>query len=187
VLYAAAKRLLDFSIAAALVVFLLPLFAAIALAIRIGMGAPVLFAQERPGLDGRIFTLYKFRSMAKGEITALGRLLRRWSLDELPQLFNVLRGDLSLVGPRPLLPEYMPLYTAAQARRHEVKPGITGWAQVQGRNAISWDEKLALDIWYVEHRSLLLDLRILAATAVSVLAGSGLEGPGSERFTGGTR
>jgi lipopolysaccharide/colanic/teichoic acid biosynthesis glycosyltransferase len=150
----------------------------------------VLFRQVRPGLYGRPFTLLKFRTMtdARGSdgalladgqrLTRFGAALRRSSLDELLQLWNVLRGDMSLVGPRPLLMEYLPLYNAQQARRHEVRPGITGWAQVQGRNALSWDERFALDLWYVENRSLLLDLRILALTAGRVLSRRGVSQQG---------
>jgi lipopolysaccharide/colanic/teichoic acid biosynthesis glycosyltransferase len=162
----------------------LPLLGMTALAVRVGMGAPVLFRQIRPGLAGRPFTLLKFRTMRLGpgtdaeRLTPLGRRLRRASLDELPELFNVLRGEMSLVGPRPLLPEYLPRYTPEQARRHEVRPGITGWAQVRGRNAIPWDEKLRLDVWYVDHRSTALDLRILALTAWQVLRCRGVNATG---------
>lgn len=176
-----------------------PLIAAVALAIRIEGLGPVLFAQMRPGIFGRPFRLYKFRTMrdartAEGQplpdaerLTPLGRLLRRFSLDELPQLWNVLRGDLSLVGPRPLLIQYLTRYSPEQARRHLVKPGITGWAQVNGRNAVSWEEKFALDVWYVDHWSLRLDLRILLQSAKSVLTGHGVSSPGqatTEEFRG---
>jgi sugar transferase EpsL len=163
------------------------------------MGNPVLFAQTRPGKVGRLFTLYKFRTMsnvfdAVGEplpdterTTVVGQFFRRYSLDELPQLWNVLRGDMSLVGPRPLLLEYLPLYSPAQARRHEVRPGITGWAQVNGRNAQSWEERLRLDVWYVDHRSFWLDLRILWLTLLKVARSEGVNRPGHAtmpRFTG---
>ena len=161
---------------------LLPVLAFVSFAVRFLLGSPILFCQTRPGLHGKLFMLRKFRTMRTprtGEdllstdsvrLTHLGRFLRSTSLDELPTLWNVLRGDMSLVGPRPLLPEYLPLYTAHQMRRHEVKPGITGWAQVNGRNAISWEEKFELDVWYVDHRSFWLDLKILYMTVWQVLA-----------------
>ena len=186
------KRLLDLVLAAVGLVVLSPLLLALALAVRLGLGAPILFRQVRPGLHGRPFTLYKFRSLLEDaggvrtdeeRLTRLGSLLRRTSLDELPELWNVLRGDMSLVGPRPLLMEYLPLYTPEQARRHEVRPGITGWAQINGRNAISWEEKFRLDLWYVEHRSVWLDLRILALTLVRVIAGEGISEPGQATAT----
>jgi len=193
------KRLLDVVVAAAGLVLLSPLLAVLALLVRARLGPPALFTQERPGLGGRPFLICKFRTMRDARdaagaplpdeqrLTPLGRFLRGTSLDELPELFNVLRGDMSLVGPRPLLLEYLPLYTPEQARRHEVRPGINGWAQVNGRNAISWEEKFALDVWYVDNRSLLLDLRILALTAARVLAREGISQEGRatmERFTG---
>lgn len=180
------KRALDISVSSLLLVCSLPLLILIGTAIRLSMGAPVLFRQQRPGLHGRPFYLYKFRTMRHprpGEegaaadgarITRLGRLLRSTSLDELPTLWNVLRGDMSLVGPRPLLMQYLDRYTPEQARRHEVKPGITGWAQVNGRNALSWEEKFAHDVWYVDHQSLWLDLRILCMTAWKVLRREGI-------------
>ena len=158
------------------------MLAIVSIAVRLHLGSPILFYQTRPGLQGKLFILRKFRTMRTprtGEdllttdsvrLTHLGRFLRSTSLDELPTLWNVLRGDMSLVGPRPLLPEYLPLYTAHQMRRHEVKPGITGWAQVNGRNAISWEEKFELDVWYVDHRSFLLDLKILWMTVWQVVA-----------------
>ena len=167
-----------------------PLMAGVAMALRLEGKGPVLFVQERPGLHGKPFRLFKFRTMleaagADGQplpdaerLTALGRFLRRTSLDELPQLWNVLRGELSLVGPRPLLVEYLERYSPEQARRHLVKPGITGWAQVNGRNALSWEEKFALDGWYVDHWSLGLDLRILLRTLVAVFSGSGVQASG---------
>ena len=183
------KRALDLLVGSAgLVLCLIPMLL-IALLIRLRMGSPVLFRQQRPGLGGKPFTLYKFRSMrpARGRpgteedgarLTRLGRFLRRTSLDELPELFNVLRGDMSLVGPRPLLMEYLDRYSPEEARRHEVRPGITGWAQVHGRNAITWEEKFRLDVWYVDHWSVRLDLKILALTALRVLRQSGVEAPG---------
>lgn len=175
--------------AIALVVAAIPM-AAVAVAIRLTMGAPILFRQVRPGRDGAPFTMLKFRTMraaTAGEegpgsdaarLTGLGRWLRRTSLDELPALLNVLRGDLSLVGPRPLLTAYLPRYSSEQRRRHEVRPGVTGLAQVEGRNALTWEEQFALDVWYVDHRSLRLDLTILARTVGAVLKGSGVSQEG---------
>ena len=163
----------------------LPLLAALALLVRATLGRPVLFRQRRPGLHGRPFALVKFRTMREGagpdaeRLTALGRFLRSTSLDELPELWNVLRGDMSLVGPRPLLMHYLERYTPEQRRRQEVKPGITGWAQVNGRNALTWEERFALDVWYVDHWSLSLDLRILARTVRATLARRGISAPGS--------
>jgi lipopolysaccharide/colanic/teichoic acid biosynthesis glycosyltransferase len=171
-------------------IVLSPFLLLIILAIRIKMGRPVLFRQMRPGLCGKPFYMYKFRTMtneknADGELlpdemrlTKLGRFLRSTSLDELPELFNVLRGDMSLVGPRPLLMQYLDHYTPEQARRHEVKPGITGWAQVNGRNAISWEEKFALDVWYVDNWSLWLDIRIIAITIGKVFRREGISARG---------
>ena len=197
-----AKRAFDIVVAALMLVALAPLMLLVALLIRWRMGAPVLFRQERPGLGGRPFILYKFRTMqeatdSRGEplpdaerLTPLGAAIRRTSLDELPQLCNVLRGDMSLVGPRPLLTEYLPLYSARQARRHDVRPGITGWAQVNGRNATSWPERFELDVWYVEHRSFGLDLKILRLTLAKVLSGADVSQPGRatmERFRGNDR
>ncbi len=158
----------------------LPLLALTALAVWFRMGRPVLFRQQRPGLHGKPFTLLKFRTMRVGlggdaeRLTPFGRWLRRTSLDELPELLNVLRGEMALVGPRPLLMAYLERYTPEQARRHEVRPGLTGWAQVHGRNALSWDERFRLDVWYVDHRSLWLDLRILSLTVGRVLSGRGV-------------
>jgi lipopolysaccharide/colanic/teichoic acid biosynthesis glycosyltransferase/glycosyltransferase involved in cell wall biosynthesis len=181
-----AKRVMDVVASALGVIALAPIFAAVGIAIRTTMGAPVLFTQERPGLRGRLFRVVKFRTMrtevdATGRalsderrLTRLGAFLRATSLDELPQLWNVLIGDVSLVGPRPLLPQYLPRYTPEQARRHDVKPGITGWAQVNGRNAISWEQRFALDVWYVDHWSLWLDLKILALTALRVVKRDGI-------------
>lgn len=169
------------------------------LLIKIKLGSPILFKQERPGLNGKPFYLYKFRSMTEERdnkdallpdhirLTSFGKFLRRYSLDELPQLLNVIKGDLSLVGPRPLLMEYLPLYTPEQAKRHLVRPGITGWAQVNGRNALSWEEKFELDIWYVHNRSLLLDLKILLITIKKVIISEGINQPGNatmESFKG---
>jgi lipopolysaccharide/colanic/teichoic acid biosynthesis glycosyltransferase len=184
------KRTVDRVAALLGLVLLSPLLGAVALAIRARMGAPVLFTQERPGLHGRPFRVVKFRSMlnavdASGRslpdaerLTGLGRFLRATSLDELPQLWNVLAGDLSLVGPRPLLMQYLPRYSPEQARRHEVLPGITGWAQVNGRNAITWDQKFALDVWYVDNWSLRLDAQILLLTLARVLRRSGISREG---------
>ena len=193
------KRLFDLIVAGTALIVLAPLLALLALLVRAGMGAPVLFRQDRPGLHGVPFTLYKFRTMrdtrdAHGNLldddarlTPIGRFLRSTSLDELPELVNILKGDMSLVGPRPLLMEYLLRYTPEQMRRHDVVPGLTGWAQVSGRNALNWDEKFACDVWYVDNRSFLLDLRILAATALIVLRRQGISQPGhatAEKFTG---
>lgn len=184
------KRLMDVLVSGlALIVLALPLVM-LALAVRVKLGSPVLFCQVRPGLSGRPFSMFKFRTMtderdARGELlpdaqrlTALGRFLRATSLDELPELWNVLRGEMSLVGPRPLLIEYLPLYTPEQARRHEVRPGITGWAQVNGRNSVSWEERFKLDVWYVDNHSLWLDLRILWLTVRKVLVREGISAEG---------
>jgi lipopolysaccharide/colanic/teichoic acid biosynthesis glycosyltransferase len=149
------------------------------------IGPPILFRQERPGLGGKPFQIMKFRTMREGSspdserLTRIGQALRALSLDELPELWNVVKGDMSLVGPRPLLTHYLDRYNASQARRHEVKPGITGWAQVNGRNAPTWEEKLALDVWYVDHRSFLLDIKILARTVVQVILRKGIVHPGA--------
>lgn len=169
----------------AIVVLTMPLWiAALAVAVAavfFAMGRPVLFRQERAGLGGKIFRILKLRTMRPGEgddrqrLTRTGRFLRRTSLDELPQLFHVLSGKMALVGPRPLPARYLPRFTPEENRRHEVRPGITGWAQVNGRNAIDWDRKLALDLWYVQHRSLALDLKIIALTIVRAFAGSGID------------
>ncbi|MBH1982959.1 MAG: sugar transferase [Burkholderiales bacterium] len=193
------KRLFDIAVAALLLILTLPLLLVVAVLVRLFLGAPVLFSQVRPGLHGLPFTVHKFRSMndRKDEhgkllpddarLTSFGLFLRRSSLDELPQLFNVLKGDISLVGPRPLLMDYLPLYSPEQARRHLVRPGITGWAQVNGRNAISWERKFELDIWYVDHQSFWLDMKILALTAKKVLIKEGISAQGVEtmpRFYG---
>ena len=192
------KRLFDLVFATVLMVLLAPLATLVAIAVRLQLGAPVLFRQQRPGLMGRPFTLVKFRTMhqahdahdAQGvlrpdreRLSAFGRALRASSLDELPELWNVLRGDMSLVGPRPLLMEYLPLYSDRQARRHLVKPGVTGWAQTNGRNGVPWSERFELDVWYVEHVSFSLDVRILFATIGRVLARSGVAEPGSATMT----
>lgn len=196
------KRSFDFLLALALLILLSPLLALLALAVRWKLGRPVLFAQTRPGAHGAPFDFYKFRTMsdtrnATGELlpdaarlTPFGKLMRKLSLDELPQLVNVVKGDMSLVGPRPLLMEYLPLYSERQARRHEVRPGITGWAQVNGRNALDWEERFELDLWYVEHRSFWLDLRIIAMTAWRMLRPQGIAQPGQatmSKFTGSQR
>ena len=189
------KRLFDFLLALILATLLLPLMAATAAAVAWKMGFPVLFRQVRPGLHGRPFKVLKFRTMAEAagadgqplpdeqRLTKLGALLRRFSLDELPQLFNVIRGDMSLVGPRPLLMEYLPLYSAEQMRRHDVRPGITGWAQVNGRNALPWEERFRMDVWYVDNQTMLFDLRILALTALRVLRSRGISEPGQATMT----
>ena len=185
--------------AIALLVVSAPIMAGVALLIYMRMGRPVLFCQRRPGKDGKIFTIYKFRTMTderdeKGRLLpddkrlkGVGKLIRALSLDELPQLFNVLKGEMSFVGPRPLLEEYLPLYNARQRRRHDVLPGITGWAQVNGRNAISWEEKFEYDLWYVEHQSFALDLKIVWLTLLKVLKREGISQTGEatmEKFKG---
>jgi sugar transferase EpsL len=184
------KRAFDFVVASVGLIVLAPLLGVIALAIRLVLGRPVIFAQRRPGRHARPFILYKFRTMSaaraaagrlrpdRERLTRLGRLLRRTSVDELPGLINVVRGDMSLVGPRPLLMEYLPLYTREQARRHEVRPGITGWAQLNGRNTLPWEHRFALDVWYVEHQSCRLDARILLLTVWKALAQAGVSQPG---------
>ena len=193
------KRLFDITAAlAALLLLCLPLLA-LTLLVRRKLGSPVFFTQMRPGLQGKPFLMVKFRTMtdARGpdgallpdadRLTPFGRFLRATSLDELPELWNVLKGDMSLVGPRPLLMEYLPLYSPQQARRHEVRPGITGWAQVNGRNAIGWEDKFTLDVWYVDHRSLWLDVKILWLTVKKVLVREGISADGEAtmgRFTG---
>jgi len=193
------KRFFDFFVALLMLACLWPLLLLLAVLVRVRLGSPVLFRQQRPGLHGRPFSICKFRSMndARGKggellpdaerLTALGKIMRRLSLDELPQLFNVLSGELSLVGPRPLLMEYLPLYSSEQARRHEVRPGITGWAQVNGRNAISWEERFRLDVWYVEHQSFFLDIKILWLTLLKVVKSEGVSQQGHatmEKFRG---
>ena len=184
------KRLLDLSLSLPALVVLSPLIVSLALAVRLTQGAPVLFRQRRPGLRGQPFVLLKFRTMRDApsdqidtstdaaRITMLGRLLRSTSLDELPELFNVLRGELSLVGPRPLLMQYLTLYSPDQLRRHDVKPGITGCAQVHGRNALSWPQKFALDLWYVDHVSLRLDIQIMLVTLWKIVTREGINQTG---------
>ena len=174
------KRLFDFIIAFCALFFLLPIIILVSVLIRFKLGAPIFFTQDRPGLNGKVFKMMKFRTMLNGKnnqgkllpdqerMTKFGTFLRSTSLDELPGLFNVLKGDMSLVGPRPLLVQYLPLYSDVQARRHNVRPGITGWAQVNGRNAISWDQKFKFDVWYVDNHSLLLDIKILLLTVKKV-------------------
>jgi lipopolysaccharide/colanic/teichoic acid biosynthesis glycosyltransferase len=193
------KRGLDVICASLAVLALAPLGILVATAIACTMGRPVLFRQRRPGLNGRTFEMIKFRTMRnaidstgrplpdEARITRLGGILRQLSIDELPELLNVLRGEMSLVGPRPLLTEYLPRYSAEQARRHQVRPGVTGWAQVNGRNAIDWDTKLALDVWYVDHWSVWLDIRILSMTISKVLKREGIRAEGyatASEFTG---
>jgi lipopolysaccharide/colanic/teichoic acid biosynthesis glycosyltransferase len=193
------KRLLDIGLAMPLALLALPLLLPAAALLALQNQGRVLFRQQRPGLHGRLFTLYKLQTMTEARdangrllpdadrLPRLGRWLRATSLDELPQLWNVLHGDISLIGPRPLLPEYLPLYSPEQARRHLVRPGITGWAQVNGRNAISWEQKFTYDVWYVEHLSLGLDLRILLRTAGRVLSAHGISAEGQatmEAFRG---
>jgi len=193
------KRAFDIIVSGILLVLLAPALVMLALLVRWQLGSPVLFRQTRPGKDTRPFEMLKFRTMRdirdrKGRslpdaerLTSFGRFLRSTSLDELPELWNVLKGDMSLVGPRPLLMEYLPLYSAEQARRHEVRPGITGWAQVNGRNALSWEEKFRLDIWYIDNRSFRLDMKIIALTVAKVLSRSGIAADGEAtmpRFTG---
>ena len=180
------KRLFDIIVSAVGLVLLSPLLVLLAVLVRINLGSPIFFRQERPGLHEKIFRLYKFRSMKDAvdrdgkelpdaeRLSKFGRLLRASSLDELPELFNVLKGEMSLVGPRPLLVKYLPLYNEEQHRRHDVLPGITGWAQVNGRNAISWEEKFRLDVWYVDHWSLWLDLKILFMTVKKVFIREGI-------------
>ena len=193
------KRCFDLVVVCGTAPFWLPLLLLIALLVRFRIGAPIFFRQTRPGLGGRPFRMIKFRSMTDARDAAgnllpdadrlppFGRWLRASSLDELPELFNVLKGEMSLVGPRPLLMQYLPLYSPRQARRHEVQPGITGWAQINGRNAISWEEKFELDVWYVEHRSFWLDLKILVQTFLKVVKREGISALGTEtahEFTG---
>ncbi len=193
------KRAFDLILTIPAIILLAPLFLILSIMVAILLGAPVLFRQQRPGLGGRPFWLLKFRTMtdARGadgvllpdsvRLTRFGRFLRATSLDELPELFNVLKGDMSLVGPRPLLMQYLARYTPVQARRHEVRPGITGWAQVNGRNAITWEEKFKLDVWYVDDWSLWLDIKIIAMTIWKILKREGISQPGQatmEEFKG---
>lgn len=195
------KRALDIVVSFAALLLLSPLFLLLALLVRLFLGAPILFRQQRPGMKAKPFEILKFRTMldAKGpdgeplpdaqRLTGFGRFLRASSLDELPELWNVLKGEMSLVGPRPLLMEYVPLYSAEQRRRHDMRPGITGWSQVNGRNALSWDEKFAYDIWYVDNASMLLDLKILVLTVVSIVRRDGINSSADvpmPKFTGST-
>ncbi len=194
------KRLFDFLLSLLLIILFAPVYLIVSLLIWIKMGRPILFRQQRPGYKEKIFGIYKFRTMTDekdehGELlpdeqrlVGVGKTIRSLSLDELPQLFNVLKGDMSFVGPRPLLVEYLPLYNERQKKRHDVKPGITGWAQVNGRNAISWEEKFELDVWYVEHQSFWLDMKILWMTFLKVVKRSDISSDTSvtmEKFRGG--
>ena len=184
------KRIFDITFTLIGALFLFPVFLLTALMVKIKLGAPLFFKQVRPGLNGNLFNMYKFRSMTNEcdkdgnllidevRLTKFGKFLRSTSLDELPGLWNVLKGDMSLVGPRPLLVEYLPLYSEKQSRRHEVRPGITGWAQVNGRNAISWDEKFDLDVWYVDNQSFWLDIKILWLTVQKVISRDGVSPEG---------
>ena len=184
------KRLFDVLLAVISLVMFLPIFIVLTILILSKMGSPILFRQQRPGLNGGVFNMYKFRTMTnesdkggnllidKSRLTKFGKFLRSTSLDELPGFWNVLKGDMSLVGPRPLLVEYLPLYSEKQSRRHEVRPGITGWAQVNGRNAISWDEKFELDVWYVDNQSIWLDIKILWLTVQKVISRDGVSPEG---------
>lgn len=193
------KRLFDLALTLPGLLLLSPLLMFLAVIIRWRLGAPIIFSQDRPGLQGRIFRFYKFRSMTdardeRGQLlpdekrlTPLGRRLRAWSLDELPSMINILRGEMSLVGPRPLLVRYLDRYTPEQARRHDVLPGMTGWAQINGRNALTWDDKFRLDVWYVDHWSLWLDVKILFITIWKVIRREGISQPGhatAEEFMG---
>ena len=189
------KRLVDICLATIALIVLAPIMLATAIVVRVALGSPMLFRQQRPGLRGVPFTILKFRTMrnasgAEGDaarLTPVGRLLRSLSLDELPELLNVIKGDMSLVGPRPLLVQYLDRYTPEQARRHNVRPGITGWAQVNGRNAVSWPDKFRLDVWYVDHVSFALDCRIVALTIGALVTRRGIAQPGhatAEEFKG---
>ena len=193
------KRIMDVTVAASALVILSPLLLSLWLLVRARMGAPALFRQTRPGLSGQPFEMMKFRTMRDAadvigrplsdtqRLTPFGRWLRATSLDELPELWNVLKGEMSIVGPRPLLMEYLPLYSSEQARRHKVRPGLTGWAQVNGRNAISWEQKFELDVWYVDNQSFWLDLKIVCLTLLRIVRREGITAEGSataEKFTG---
>lgn len=193
------KRTFDVACSTVALLLLWPVLLIVYVLVRVTLGSPVLFRQQRPGLHGQPFMMVKFRTMLDAldergnplpddvRLTRLGRFLRATSMDELPELWNVLRGEMSLVGPRPLLMEYLPLYSAEQARRHEVRPGVTGWAQVNGRNALGWSEKFELDVWYVDNRSLLLDIRILLLTVKKVFIREGINADGQatmSKFTG---
>lgn len=193
------KRLVDLFVSISGLLVASPLLVILALLVRIKLGSPILFSQLRPGKNGVLFRMYKFRSMTSEtdengdllpdakRLTGFGQFLRSTSLDELPGLFNVIKGDMSLVGPRPLLPEYLPLYNPHQARRHETRPGITGWAQVNGRNTLSWEQKFDLDVWYVDNQSLLLDIKIILMTAQKVIRRKDINQQGEatmSKFTG---
>lgn len=193
------KRLFDLLISLILFIILFSIIMSVAILVRLKLGSPILFKQQRPGLHGKPFYVYKFRTMTDARdsngqllpdhirLTSFGRFLRKYSLDEWPQLVNVMKGNISLVGPRPLLMEYLPLYTEEQAKRHDVRPGITGWAQVNGRNTITWEEKFKLDVWYVENQSILLDMKILLLTAIKVFKSEGINQDGHvtmDKFNG---
>ncbi len=193
------KRILDFFIGFSLLLLSFFILIIVAILVRMKLGSPVIFKQQRPGLNGKPFYVYKFRTMTSAKdkegnllpdavrLTQFGEFLRKLSLDELPQLINVVKGDISLVGPRPLLMEYLQLYTPEQARRHDVRPGITGWAQVNGRNAISWEDKFKLDVWYVDNQSFWLDIKILFLTVIKVFKSEGISQQGHvtmQKFTG---
>ena len=193
------KRIFDFCFSLLLLIITSPIILVTAIVVRMKLGSPVIFKQQRPGLYGKPFYIYKFRTMTderdengnllpdEVRLTTTGKVIRKLSLDELPQLFNVLKGEMSFIGPRPLLMKYLPLYTKEQARRHEVRPGITGWAQVNGRNAISWEEKFKLDVWYVDHQSVYLDLKIIFLTILKVFKTEGINQQGQatmEEFKG---
>ncbi|PEL07035.1 sugar transferase [Bacillus sp. AFS017336] len=193
------KRILDLVISLTILILLSLPLVVIAIVVRIKMGSPIFFTQQRPGLHGKLFYLYKFRTMrdlhdSNGELlsdelrlTAFGKFIRKYSIDELPQLINVVKGEMSLVGPRPFLMEYLSLYTEEQMERHNVKPGITGWAQVNGRNTLTWEEKFKMDVWYVNNHNLFLDLKILMKTAIKVIKKEGISQQGQvtmEKFTG---
>lgn len=189
------KKIFDFTVALLALIALSPIIFIVALLIRFKLGSPILFTQDRPGLNGRVFKMMKFRSMLDAKdkqgnllpdeqrMTKFGAFLRSTSLDELPGLFSVLKGDMSLVGPRPLLVQYLSLYSAEQARRHNVRPGITGWAQVNGRNAISWEDKFKLDVWYVDNQSFWLDIKILLLTVKKVFVREGISADGHVTMT----
>jgi sugar transferase EpsL len=196
------KRLFDLIVGSILLIVLLPVIVIITIISSFTLGTPVIFQQIRSGLSCKLIVIYKFRTMNnrcdntgqllpdEQRLTAYGKMLRKFSLDELPQLWNVIRGDISLIGPRPLLPEYIPLYSETQTRRHEVKPGITGWAQVNGRNSLSWEEKFEKDVWYVDHRTFKLDLLIIWLTIKNIVIAEGISQEGSatmEKFKGSHR
>ncbi|MDN7244680.1 sugar transferase [Planococcus shenhongbingii] len=193
--YAIGKRTFDFCLSIILLILLTPIISLTFCIIRFKIGSPVIYKQSRPGINGNMFNVYKFRSMTNerdenGELlpdevrlTSFGKILRKLSLDELPQLWNVLKGDMSFVGPRPLLMEYISLYNETQMRRHEVRPGITGWAQVNGRNAITWEKKFEYDVWYVDHQSFLLDMKILVMTVLKVFKSEGISQDGQATMT----